>query len=76
MSIEKLEEIPLLEAIQHVWSGTDIIIDAFMCNTITIFKSQSATIAAQEKRIKDLEKEGSCFARTENIKEVRNLNGS
>ncbi len=47
-------------------------------NLINVNKKIEAIEARQrnlEKRVNDLEKEGSYFDRAENIKEVRNLNG-
>ena len=50
-------------------SQTEEILDLL----IPVLKSQSATIADLQGKVKKLEEEGSYFTRAENIKEVRRL---
>ena len=69
MSIENLEEISekFVDREDSRWMDHDdcLVIYKFMNETIDILKSQSATIVAQEKRIKKLEQAQTYFPMTE-----------
>jgi len=75
LSIEKLKQIKKCIQICDAKYVYDYKLQ-FMTYIIMTLQDQENQITELKSKVKKLEKEGSYFDRVENIKEVRNLNGT